>query len=115
MIQFPLRTGRGQNAREHHMARARRVKSERAATGWALAGKGKPVLPCMVLLTRIAPSNGLDDDGAVASLKAVRDAVAEWLGVDDKHRHIVLYRYAQARGPWAVRIEFHAHPGDTAP
>ena len=93
------------NAREHHMARARRVKAEREVAGWMLASQAKPFTPCDVLLTRIAPSNGLDDDNLASALKSVRDAFAEWIGVDDKHRDIVRYSYAQERGPWAVRIE----------
>ena len=105
-ITVPLRTGRGQNEREHHMVRARRVKAEREATGWALAGKPRPALPCRVLLTRIAPSAGVDDDNLSGALKAPRDQIAQWLGVDDKDTQTVRYLYAQERGPWAVRIEF---------
>jgi hypothetical protein len=105
VIVVPIRTGRGQNSREHHMARARRVRSERNAVGWSLRAAARPIPPCTVLLTRIAPSQGLDDDNLSGSLKAARDAVAEWLGVDDRHTEIVRYRYAQERGPWAVRIE----------
>ena len=106
MIAIPMRTSRGLNAREHHMARARRVRKEREAVAWMLRTAIKPALPCSVLLTRIAPSNGMDDDGLVGSMKAVRDQVAEWLGVDDKDRDTVRYRYGQRRGPWGVTIEF---------
>lgn len=106
MLTIPLRTVPGMNVREHHMARARRVKAEREQVGWALRAIGRPALPCMVTLTRSAPSNGLDDDNLTGSLKGCRDAVAEWLGVDDRRRDIVRYSYEQERGPWAVRVEF---------
>jgi len=106
VIEIPIRTGRGMNGREHWRARAARVKKERAAIGWALKSATKPAIPCSVLLTRCAPSNGLDDDNLAGSLKSVRDAVAEWLGVDDRDRMTVRYRYAQRRGPWGVRVEF---------
>lgn len=102
----PIRTGTGMNAREHHMARSRRVKSERLQTAYVLLSHRRPSLPCTVLLTRIAPSNGLDDDNLAGALKGVRDQIAEWLGVDDRHRDRVAYRYAQERGPWGVRISF---------
>ncbi|MBY0438781.1 MAG: hypothetical protein K2W80_11355 [Burkholderiales bacterium] len=102
----PIRTGTGMNAREHHMARSRRVKQERRQTGLVLLTCTRPQLPCTVLLTRIAPSNGLDDDNLAGALKGVRDQIAEWLGVDDRHRDRVAYRYAQERGKWGVRIEF---------
>jgi hypothetical protein len=36
-------------------------------------------LGCAVTLRRVCPSPGLDDDGLRASLKHVRDAVAQWL------------------------------------
>lgn len=106
MIQIPLRTGRGMNAREHWRARAARVKAERGTVFWHLLQALKPDVPCSVLLTRVAPSNGLDDDNLAGSLKSVRDEVAQWLGVDDKDRQTVRYRYAQRRGPWGVEIEF---------
>ena len=106
-INVPIRTARGLNSREHHFQRHARVKSEKAAVGWYLKGKQKPLTPCVVLLTRIAPSDGLDSDNLQGSLKAVRDAVAEWLGVDDKHQHVVAYEYLQEHGPeWGVRIEW---------
>lgn len=114
MISIAIRTAPGLNVREHWRARARRVKAERNAVAWALLlsqrpDKAKrPELPCTVRLTRVAPSNGLDDDNLAGALKGVRDQVAEWLGVDDKDRQQVRYVYAQRRGPWAVEIEFGA-------
>lgn len=60
-----------------------------------------------MLLTRVAPSNGLDDDNLTAALKGVRDQIAQWLGVDDRKRTVVRYRYAQRRGAQhLVLIEF---------
>jgi hypothetical protein len=106
----PIRTGTGMNAREHHMSRSRRVKAERAHTAIALMQHKPPPLPCAVLLTRIAPSSGLDDDNLAGALKGVRDQVAEWIGVDDRHRLIVRYLYAQERGPWGVRITVEDWP-----
>lgn len=106
MIAIPLRTSRGLNAREHHMARARRVRKEREAVAWMLRTATMPALPCSVLLTRIAPSNGVDSDNLQGSLKAVRDQVAEWLGVDDKDTAAVYYLYSQRRGAWGVEISF---------
>lgn len=106
MIAVPIRTVPGLNAREHWRARARRVRSERLAAGLVLNRQPRPPIPCTVRLTRVAPSNGLDDDNLAGALKAVRDQVAEWLGVDDKDHASVRYVYAQRRGPWTVEIEF---------
>lgn len=89
------------------MARHRRVKSERQATRWVLNAVDRPAIPCIALLTRVAPSNGLDDgDNLPSALKSIRDEIAAWLGVDDKRSEVVRYRYAQERGKWSVRIEF---------
>lgn len=115
MILVPIRTVPGLNVREHHMARSRRVKAEREAVAWYLKGCAAPRLPCSVLLTRQSPRGRLDDDNLPGSLKAVRDEIAAWLGVDDRHTHIVSYRYAQARGEWGVRVEFlPAEPAQAA-
>ncbi len=105
MISIPLKTA-GSNAREMWQQRTSRVKKERKATAWMLATATKPAVPCSVLLTRVAPSAGLDDDNVRAALKGVRDQIAEWLGVNDRDNLQVRYRYAQKRGPWQVLVEF---------
>jgi hypothetical protein len=102
----PLRTVPGLNAREHFRVRSKRVKKEREAVAWILRSAARPQIPCSVILTRVAPSAGVDDDNLVGALKGVRDEIARWLGVDDRNRQQVRYRYAQTRGEWGVRIEF---------
>lgn len=108
-ITFPLRTTPGANNREHHMARHRRVRDERWATHAALVGKARPAIPCAVLLTRHTPrgrAGKLDDDNLQNSLKAVRDQVAEWLGINDRDPRVQWF-YAQDKGPdWGVSIDF---------
>lgn len=104
-ITVPIRTAPG-NPRELWPVRAKRVRAEREAVAWLLKGRPKPPIPCSVLLTRVAPSGGLDDDNLARSLKGVRDEVAAWLGINDRDRMTVRYRYGQTRGPWSVRIQF---------
>ena len=109
MIFVPIRTSTGLNAREAWHTRSRRVRAEREATAWLLRGATRPPIPCSVLLTRCAPSGGLDDDNLTGALKGIRDEVAKWLGIDDRHSAQVRYVYAQCRtapGVWGVRIEF---------
>lgn len=108
MILVPIRTKPGLNAREHWRVAAKRKADERSTTGWALRTATKPAIPCSVRLTRVSPGNGCDDDNLAGALKSVRDEVAQWLGVDDKHRDVVRYVYAQKRGEWGVEIEFGA-------
>jgi hypothetical protein len=78
-----LRLTSGGNRREHHLARARRTRREIAAVLVALAGRKPPPLPLVVVLIRVG-WNPLDVDGLVSSVKAPVDAVARWLGVDDR-------------------------------
>lgn len=105
-----MRTGRGQNDREHWAAKARRVKKERGTVAWSVrAGFGPAAdvsLPLVVTLTRVAPSDGLDGDNLQGALKASRDGVADWLEVDDADPR-VNWQYAQRRskaGEWAVEV-----------
>lgn len=103
-LTIPIRTVSALNVREHFGARARRVKKERHATGWALRQAQRPALPCVVTMTRLAPSNGLDTDNLVASMKGCRDSIAEWLGVDDKSP-LVDWRCEQRRAKeWGVAV-----------
>lgn len=102
---IPIRLGRGLNDREHWRARHRRVKAEKEAVLWMLRGQPAPSAPLVVTMTRVSPATRpMDDDGVTSSLKACRDAVAHWLGIDDGDKR-VRYVCAQARGPWAVRID----------
>lgn len=96
----------GMNSRDAHWGRRhKRVAEERDLVSWALVGKPKPATPCRIQIVRIAPSNGLDDDNLASACKGVRDALAQWMGVDDRRRDLVRYSYDQLRGPWGVRID----------
>lgn len=93
---IPMKTVSGMNAREHYMARSRRVKLEREAIAWRL-NQHKPLpVPCTVTLTRLAPSAGLDGDNLQSAFKGCRDEVAKWLGIDDKSP-LVTWKYGQRR------------------
>ncbi len=103
----PIRTVSALNERTHWRVRAKRVKAEREATAWAIkaAASGMPILPVVVTLTRVGPSNGLDDDNLASSMKGVRDEIAKWLGVDDRKSDLVRYECAQERGKdWSVEV-----------
>ena len=104
-VLVPIFTGRGLNDRAHWRARAARVRDERFAVGLVLnTCHDRPEGPCYVVtLTRCAPSRGLDGDNLQGALKAVRDEVAAWLGLDDGSP-LVTWEYAQRRGEWGVEI-----------
>jgi|SRR6185369_16666309 len=105
-VTVPIRTVSGLNVREHWRARAARVRKERETTAWTLAGKKPPPLPCTISLTRVGPSNGLDDDNLPGSCKGVRDQIAKWLGIDDRCK-LVTWKYDQRRcmQGWSVEVE----------
>lgn len=99
--------------REHWRKRAARAKIHRIDTRMAMlqiGAQGQFQLPAVVLLTRIAPRE-LDDDNLRGALKAVRDGVADWLGVDDRDKR-VRWEYGQAKGgvkQYAVGVEISSH------
>jgi hypothetical protein len=81
------------NAREHRRVRDQRIIKEREATlkvlpptlfdGSTLAGAITHDRGARVTLSRPYHETPLDDDNIRAAFKAVRDAIAEFLGVDD--------------------------------
>lgn len=102
MIELPLKIESVANKREHWASRARRTKAHRLA---ALAVPSHP-LPCVVTLTRVAPRK-LDDDNLASGFKALRDGIADRLGVDDGDDR-VRFLYRQERGKrkeYAARVE----------
>ena len=108
LVHLPIRTVSAMNTREHHMVRYRRTKQQRGVAKLALAaacaGLARKHARLVVTLTRIGIRQGLDGDNLQASLKAVRDGVADALRIDDGSNRVE-WRYAQRRGAaWGVEI-----------
>lgn len=109
---IPMKLPNFGNARLHYRVKAKLIAEQREDVTRELLGMSwghlpKPSVdePWEVVLTRLGPRE-LDDDGVVASLKAVRDAFAAFINVDDKLRSIVRYRYEGEIGKeCGVRIE----------
>lgn len=102
---IPVRVANELREHEHWRRRHARSKMQHAIVAAWLAPAKRPALPCTVRLTRIGRGQ-MDSDGAVASLKYVRDAVAKWFGVNDSPTSPLQFEYApQERGDYAVRIE----------
>ena len=109
---LPVRTCSEANLREHWAKRARRVRKQRQAARLLVrAANNRADIsalsgPITVTLTRLAP-RGLDSDNLSSSLKAVRDGVADALGIDDGCSRIE-WRYTQRKGQpreYAVLVE----------
>lgn len=96
------------NMREHPFVRAARVAVVHELVTAALAAQ--PVQPHQLLapgtvlavrLYRLAPAT-LDDDNLASALKAARDAVAKWLGIDDRQHLRVRFFPYQGKRPKVV-------------
>ena len=117
-VDIPITTPSASNLREFWAVKAKRVKAQRLATGLMLrAGRvahrleeehGKVQLHerIVVTLTRVSP-RALDDDNLRGALKACRDEVAAYFGVDDGNTSRIRFEYSQAKGkPSCVRASF---------
>lgn len=123
----PVRTVSGMNQREHFHARGRRNSVHRKMVALSVlalcrgrAWPSKPTmrgrrmletmqlpveLPAVVTMTRIAPSE-LDDDNLAASNKAIRDQLADHLGVNDRDTRVRWYSEQRKGKPgeYAVHV-----------
>jgi hypothetical protein len=103
IVTVPIQLPSVANARLHWAAKARLVKSQRHAVGWLLGNKPRPPFPVVVTITRVGPRL-YDRDNNVACQKSVIDAIAVWLGVDDRDAR-VSWIYEQRKGkPACVEI-----------
>ena len=98
------------NLRMHWAVKAKLAKDQRTRTRMSLSAaaqsSGAEMLPVTVVLTRVAPRR-LDGDNLQSGFKAVRDGVADWLGVDDGNG-LIDWQYVQRSGrpgEYAVEIE----------
>jgi hypothetical protein len=107
-IRAPIKTVSEPNQRGHWSRRYRRSKKQRQDIRLFLNTCRKPRLPCDVWLIRIAPRT-LDDDNLAGAFKAMRDEIADWLGVDDGGSE-VMWHYGQMKGKprqYAIQLEFY--------
>ena len=93
------------NMRLHWAVKAKLAKAHRSAArvGLETVAPEPPALPLTVILTRCGPRT-LDTDNLSSALKAVRDGVADWLGVDDGSAQLD-WQYQQRKGAYAVEVE----------
>jgi hypothetical protein len=109
-----IRTESEANLRENWHVKAKRVRTQRQITRVMVEQHWKnwewqsdlPNTTHVIILTRIAP-RPLDTDNLARSFKAIRDGIADALGIDDGSKRLT-WNYAQEKGPpkrYAVRIE----------
>ena len=81
-IRLPIEIPSTANLREHWAARAKRAASHRQAMISIPLTVRWMTPPLVITLTRLAPRR-LDSDNLAISFKAVRDGIADRLGMDD--------------------------------
>lgn len=102
VVEIPLRIESMANCSLPWYKKAKLIKSYRNA---AILVR-KPQIPCQVYLTRIAPRD-LDDDNLRGAFKALRDGIADRIGLPDNDPRVQWF-YKQERGKpkeYAVRVE----------
>lgn len=108
-VTLPLKIVSEANQRCHWREKSARVKQHRSTARLMMAAEAGPApdAPGMIItLTRIAPRE-LDDDNLASGFKAVRDGVADWLGIDDGSKRL-RWLYAQRKGrPGQYAAEVH--------
>src|SRR5262245_1119228 len=112
---MPVRVDSETNAREHWAKKRNRKKAQKETlfTAWLVAINAEeaqcPVkLPCVVRLIRVGPKR-LDTDNLGESFKAIRDAIAWAIDVDDGDERIK-WEYAQVpvgKRVYQVRVEVY--------
>lgn len=104
---IPIRTISEANGREHWRAKANRAKHQREmARMFTAQWEPLPKPPLTITITRIGV-RPLDDDNLATSQKAVRDGIADAIGIDDGDARLS-WRYAQRKGKpkeYAVEVE----------
>ena len=121
-LSMSLRLVAETNKREHWATKAKRVKAQRLATAWTLAalpGHRAAVRDAIVAgglvvtIRRVAPRSLDPLENLPASMKAVADEIAEWVGEDDRKGSRLRFVPDQRRGgvgEYAVEIEMRAAP-----
>ena len=91
------------NSRVHWRKLASTKKAQRYTARSAMRDLTIPPAPLVVTITRSGPRK-LDDDNLHGACKAVRDGIADSIGVDDGS-DIYTWVYKQVIGLYAVTIE----------
>lgn len=103
-LELPLTLPSVANLREHHHAKARRVKMHRDAAWSAMRLRQFP-RPAVVRIVRVAPRL-LDSDNLASCAKGVRDGIADAMGIDDRDP-CVAWVVDQEKGKAKVVIEVY--------
>lgn len=117
----PVRTVNDLNNRQHWRVVHKRAKEQRNVARLVADASGKPPEPpLLVTMTRVGDRRMDTGDNLAGSMKHVRDAIADWLGIDDGRDDLVTWAYDQRlRGkrtnPVGVDVTVQPRPDDACP
>lgn len=113
-VTVPVQTVSESNRRDHWRQKHKRTSQQKNITTLLLRSSSgfdpaKMPPPYHVKLTRVSPGAIRDSDNLLSSTKAIRDAVAAFLGVDDADllasRQVSWSVAQEKQAKYAVRIE----------
>lgn len=110
-LDLPIRTLNETNQRGHWAKHSALHAEQRLVVRTMLVnGVGRlPAAPVVVTLTRFAPNLLDEDDNLNIAFKHVRDGIAEAYGIDDRHKALLHFRYAQERSrEYGIRIQIES-------
>jgi len=109
---MPVRVDSETNGREHWAKKYGRKQNQKMEliAAWTKAAKGMSIflVPCVVRLIRVGPK-ALDSDNLGEAFKAIRDQIADEIGMDDGDERIK-WEYAQVpvgKRVYQVRVEVY--------
>lgn len=106
-LTLKIKTVSEANTKEHWAVKSKRAKEQRKMAGMGLSMslmfEGKHELPLAISFVRVGKKD-LDSDNLQSSMKAIRDGVADALGINDGDKRIT-WDYQQEKGKeYAVKI-----------
>lgn len=106
LVRLPIRLVSEANARGHWSKKYKRGAAQRNAAALTLRPQVQGMTgPWWILITRVAPRR-LDSDNLQTSAKAIRDGIAEALGINDGDDSAATWVYdqrkAEMREPWTI-------------
>lgn len=107
-ILIPMKLESTANKRWHWAVKSKHNAEQRAQGKWAVSSNYNKIRnepPFKVKITRIG-KRMMDDDNLAISAKALRDGIAEALGVDDGDKKLIAWKYDQKIGKeYGVEVE----------
>jgi hypothetical protein len=115
-ITLPIQTVSEANIREHWSVKANRARMQRQFTKITLGPHFRKIMVTgrfTITLVRVG-ARPLDSDNLARSFKAIRDGVADAIGIDDGSA-LLTWKYNQVKGKpkeYAVKIQIEPHSGE---